>query len=64
MAKINEQQVPDEVVRIATEEEGVDTAVVSFFDVNYVRSSEGGAGQPNLERASERRQQTHPFLRR
>ncbi len=37
---INEQPVAEEIVRLASEEEGVDTAVVSFFDVDYVRSDD------------------------
>lgn len=49
---VNDQRVEPAVKRLASEDEEVDTAVVSFFDVDYVRSGEDK--QVYGERARER----------
>ena len=65
MSKINQQEVEDEIVGIATDDEGLDTAVVSFFDVNYVRTAERNEyGEFALERATDRRIAKQTFLKR
>ena len=66
MGKINDQAVSDTLVELAMdEEEGVDTAVVSFFDVGYVRAEERNAfGDSALERSERRRTDARLFLKR
>ena len=65
-ARVNEQPVNVDVIQLATTEQGVDTAVVSFFDVTYVRSEEDHNGfMPRAkERFDERRKPKKLFLKR
>lgn len=63
--KLNDQPVKPEVVELASDEEGLDTAVVSFFDVDYVRTDERNVFSSGaLDRSEQRRQQSPPFLKR
>jgi hypothetical protein len=67
MGKINDQDVSDTLVELALEEEeeGVDTAVVAFFDVGFVRTEERNAfGEGALKRSVDRRRVDPPFLKR
>ena len=66
MARVNHQPVDSEVIQLASTEEGVDPAVVSFFDVAYVRSEEDHSGYMSLakERFEDRRKPRKVFLKR
>lgn len=57
-AFVNDQRVAPEVVKLASDDDAIDTAVVSFFDVDYVRT---GEQKPVYgERARERVQSRAP----